>query len=355
MGSPKSQTLLESLRGVGQIRPTIDEFAAARIRAELEEAVGAWPRWPDGGSPLRVTKTRLRQVLTCERHLVACLDASDPPTSALVAGRLADLLFGLVAVGHPLRSVTTASPLGPVTVGTPGWDLVTYALAAATAAGQERLGFDWAGLSSEQQAEAASIVESCRGALEAWPVLPSSALVRLQEPLRAELSGGHVVLTGRVDLVLGRATPLVAGAGVAGAGLAGAGLAGAGVAGATLVDVKSGRRRQEDRADAGWYAVLETLRHRAPPFQVGTYYLRDGELELDVVTAELMAQASARIAQGLASLARLAHGGVAHANPNPLCPWCPAIASCVPGRRFSFERGDLIGPVDLEDKEPDAR
>src|SRR3989442_739008 len=68
-----------------------------------------------------------------------------------------------------------------------------------------------------------------------WPALPANAHFRLQEPLRAELAAGRVVLAGRVDLALGGPTP--------------------DRAGSTLIDIKSGKRHYDDVADAGWYAV----------------------------------------------------------------------------------------------------
>lgn len=270
-----------------------------------------------GGVTLRVTKTSLRRVLVCERHLVACLATPDSRTPELVAGRLADQLFGLFATGQPV---------GP--------DLVAEALGVAAAAGDTALGSDWDSLSAGERSESAAIVAACFAAPAAWPVFPGSALIRLQEPIRVELAGGRVVLSGRVDLMLGQP--------------------GIGLAGSTLVDVKSGMRRHDDTADAGWYAVLETVRHRAAPFQVGSFYLRESALSLEVVTPELLARATARIAEGIRRLVRLAHGAVPATAPNPLCPWCPAIGSCGPGRRFSADRGDLVAPVGLDDEDPDG-
>ncbi|MGH9075067.1 MAG: PD-(D/E)XK nuclease family protein, partial [Acidimicrobiales bacterium] len=244
-------------------------------------------------------------------HLVASLATAPPPSPEQVAGQLLDWLFGLVATGQPV-----------------GTDLVADALGAGAAAGERDLARDWDSLSVEAQGEARMIVAACWPALVAWPQLPASALVRLQEPIVAELAGGRVVLAGRADLVLGQP--------------------GGGRAGSRLIDIKSGRRRQEDVVEAGWYAVLETLRHLAAPFQVGTYYLRDGTLALEVVTAEVLEQASGRIAEGIRRLVALAGGTEAAANPNPLCPWCPKIDSCEPGRRLASERGTYVPRLSWE-------
>ena len=61
-----------------------------------------------------------------------------------------------------------------------------------------------------------------------------------------------------------------------------------------IVEIKSGSRRVEHRADLHFYALLETLRSPAPPFVVATYYTRTGELDVDPVTEELLVAAARR-------------------------------------------------------------
>lgn len=302
--------LLDALRGVGLERPATDTRQSQLIRSALEaEVAPGVARLPEGVT-VRATKGRLRQVLLCERHLVASSGRpATPPSPEVVAGRLMDHLFGLIVTGY-----------------TPSEDPLADAFGAAAAAGDTALDADWGQLGGEEAAEARVIVERCSASLVArWPVLPASALVRLQEPLRVDLAGGRVVLSGRVDLALGRPGPAAAGS--------------------TLVDIKCGRQRYDDRADAGWYAVLETLRHQAAPFQVGSYYLSDGALQLDVVGSELLERAAQRIGDGLRSLVGLAGGSVAATSPNPLCPWCPAIGHCEPGQRHGSERGGRAPPA----------
>ncbi|MHB8465982.1 MAG: hypothetical protein ACYDD7_14270, partial [Acidimicrobiales bacterium] len=110
-------------------------------------------------------------------------------------------------------------------------------------------------------------------------------------------------------------------------------------AGTTRGDVKSGRRRYDDALDADWYAVLETMRHGAPPFQSGSYYLRDGGLDVAVYDPERVERAVTRVADGVARLVRLAAGEVPSVTPNGLCQWCPAFAGCEPGRAHAAEGG----------------
>lgn len=301
--------LLDALRGIGLDRPASDAVAVASMRAELEQAATPALTCLGDGVTVWVTKARLRQVLVCERHMVA-LSATQPaePSAELVAGRLMDHAFGLVTAGCVLAS-----------------DPLADALAAAAAAGDTALVADWGRLSAEEAGEARGIVRACSSALSTrWSVLPPNALARFQEPMRVYLAGGRVVLSGRVDLALGCPGP--------------------GCAGTTLVDIKSGRQRYDDAADAGWYAVLEALRHRAAPFQVGSYYLRSGILHLDLVSDDLLARATARICDGIARLVRLAGGSPPDVSPNPLCRWCPAIGDCEPGQRYASGRGAWVQP-----------
>ena len=75
-----------------------------------------------------------------------------------------------------------------------------------------------------------------------------------------------------------------------------------------IVEVKSGVRRVEHRADLHFYALIEALRSPAPPFVVATYYTRTGELDVDPVTEELLATASRRALAGTRLLRQRANG-----------------------------------------------
>src|SRR5581483_11119908 len=298
------------LRGSGLDRIPWRPSLADDVIGALEDAAAPAADLPPGVT-VRMSKGRLRAVLLCEGHLVATLGADDGGTSMeLVAGVLLDRLFGLVVFGCHVEAP------------------VEDALAAADIAGDGDLRERWESLTTEEQDEVRSQVEAVGRALaERWPPLPSNAFPRLQEPLRAALAGGRLVLSGRVDLALGRPTAVRVGT--------------------TLVDVKSGRRRHDDSLDADFYAVLETIRHRAPPFQSGNYYMRDGGLDLIAYDESRMEAATVRVAEGVRRMVRLASGGVPELTPNPLCPWCPAFGSCGPGRQSAVDQG--FEPVGFDD------
>ena len=104
-------------------------------------------------------------------------------------------------------------------------------------------------------------------------------VARTQEALRVGVADGAVELSARVDLAVGRP--------------------GQQWASVAIVEVKSGARRIEHRADLHFYALIEALRNPAPPFVVATYYTRTGELDVDPVTEELLVAAGRRTLAGI--------------------------------------------------------
>ena len=110
-----------------------------------------------------------------------------------------------------------------------------------------------------------------------------------------------------------------------------------------LVEIKSGTRRVEHRAELHFYALVETLRSLAPPFVVATYYTRTGELDADPVTPELLTAAARRPCTGARSLFRLAEGHEPQRTPNGLCGRCAALPDCDVGRAW-VERTTDGGP-----------
>lgn len=314
---PAGARLLERLRGSGRGRPAVDTSVVGELRTLLEEAAAPARTLPPPIT-VRVGKVRLRQVLTCEQHLVTSIARRPTITADMVRGRMCDHLFAQLVVA-----------------GAVGRDPTADALAAAEVTADHELIRAWESLSPDDREELAySVPVLARELAARWPSLPPNALPRLQEPLRVELACGRVVLSGRVDVMLGCPS--------------------GDRVGTTLLDLKSGQPRFDDLHDARWYALLETLRHGAPPFQAGNYYLQDGSLALDLVTPEQLAHEAERIADGIGRLVRLAAGARATARPSALCPWCPALPSCTAGRRHVAEQRLGHPPPRQADGDDDA-
>jgi hypothetical protein len=161
-------------------------------------------------------------------------------------------------------------------------------------------------LSGTERGELGAEVErQAEGLRRRWPALDPSWLPRTQEAMRVRLVDGAFELSARVDLAIGRPA--------------------GDVASVAIVEVKSGARRAEHRADLHFSALLETLRSPAPPFVVATYYTRTGELDVDPVTDELLIGAARRTLMGVRRLADLAGDPEPGGTADPLCGRCSGL------------------------------
>ena len=273
VGAAGRGDLLDRLRVTGRPRPKADPDLAARLREGLEQGLLVATRdlacsLPDGGHhpgtprPIVVTKDRLTRALSCDAPPVDVEFGKRAPTTAMACGAIIDVLF---------RQLVTLGSVG---------DPMGDGLAALSVDGHQVELVSWIermarperdGLRMEVERQAAGLVRR-------WPALDPAWLPRTQEALRVGLAGGAVELSARVDLAVGR--PAEDRASVA------------------IVEVKSGLRRVEHRADLHFYALIEALRSPAPPFVVATYYTRTGELDVDPVTEDLLVAASRRVLAG---------------------------------------------------------
>ena len=187
-----------------------------------------------------VTKDRLTRVLACEAHHDGTEFGQRAPTVAMACGAIVDVLFRQLvtvgSIGDPM-----ADGLAALSVDDHQAELVSWI---------ERLP------GPERDELRAEVERQADGLVRRWPALDPAWLPRTQEALRVGLAGGAVELSARVDLAIGR--PARDRASVA------------------IVEVKSGARRIEHRADLHFYALVEALRSPAPPFVVATYYTRTG-------------------------------------------------------------------------------
>ena len=330
--------LLERLRVTGRPRPKVDPEFVFRLRCHLDAELatdsagegrgdghgapgqgsgsgagagagaGAGPGGGEGSgasgpgdtlsrlSPLVVTKDRLTRVLSCEAHYVAAEFGERTPTPAMACGAIVDVLFRqLVCVGS---------------IGDPMAD----GLAALSVDDHQRGLLSWIEqlLPRDREGLRAEVERQAEGLQLRWPALESGWLPRTQEAIRAQLAGGSVELSARVDLAIGR--PAEDEASVA------------------IVEIKSGARRPGHRADLHFYALVEALRSWAPPFVVATYYTRTGELDVDPVTDELLVEAARRTLIGARALRRVADGIEPVRSPGTLCGSCAVLPECGPGR-----------------------
>lgn len=275
--------LLDRLRVTGRRRPVADPALAQHLREVMEAETragstggcgsgggcGSSDRPSSGpvlGHRVVLTKDRLTALLAGEAPSDALAPRPFEPSAALVCGSLIDALFRqLVTVGSIGDPI--ADGLAALSVDERQCDLVRWI---------EGLPVPTFG---ELRAE---VTRQADGLVRRWPPLDPAWLPRTQEALRATLCGGSVELSGRVDLAVGRP--------------------GGDEASVAIVEIKTGVRRLEHRADLHFYALIETLRRPAPPFVVATYYTRTGELDVDPVTDGLLLAAARRTRSGVEHL-----------------------------------------------------
>jgi hypothetical protein len=253
--------LLDRLRITGRPRPTADPELVVMLRHGLEEGLlseggGQSPRGGPTGlaePPLVVTKDRLTRALSSDARRRDVEFGQRLPTVSMACGAMVDVLF---------RQLVTVGSIG---------DPTADALAALSIDDRQRELVTWIEcLPKSEVAELRAEVErQADGLVRRWPKLDAAWLPRTQEALR-------------VGLAVGR--PAQQRASVA------------------IVEIKSGARRIEHRADLHFYALVEALRNPAPPFVVATYYTRTGELDVDPVTEELLVAASQRTLAGIRAL-----------------------------------------------------
>jgi hypothetical protein len=306
--------LLERLRNTGRPRPRSDPEFAHMLRDRLEHGLavdaptGDDRCQPHAGQPtevrrspsprplpLVVTKDRLTRVLACETHRLSSEFGERTPTIAMACGAIIDVLFRQLvcqgSIGEPMADGLAALAVDEHQQGLVSWI--------------ERMP------RGDLQELRAEVERQSDGLRCRWPALEASWMPRTQESMRVGLAGGSVDLSARVDLAIGRPA--------------------GDEASVVLVEIKSGARRPDHRADLHFYALIEAVRNPAPPFAVATYYTRTGELDVEPVTEELLEGAVRRTIAGARALRSGAEGADPPRHPNAQCALCSSPPHGYPG------------------------
>jgi CRISPR/Cas system-associated exonuclease Cas4 (RecB family) len=265
-----------------------------------------------GETTLYVSKHALTSVLGCEvQHLHPDPFAWSP---ALASGQVAHRAIQLMV--HWRGEVVPA-------------DVVDDAL-ARLGDDDTTLG-DWiAGLAAADEADLRGLaVERVTKFSECFPPLDKRATpmteARVQWPL-----DGPIVLSGKVDLVLGRTVGTESRK--------------------VIIDLKTGRPAHRHREDLRFYALVETLRTGVPPRKLASFYLDVGQPVIEDVTAAVLRTAVRRTLDGVNALIELTvEGRTPIKRAGITCRWCPLNQTCAEGLAY-LERGDGLerGDSDVE-------
>jgi hypothetical protein len=102
-----------------------------------------------------------------------------------------------------------------------------------------------------------------------------------------------------------------------------------------LIDLKTGRLTPTHRDDLRFYALVETLRSRQAPRQLGSYSLDSARLEDEDVTEGLLQAAVRRTVAGTLLIAELAlKEREPEIRAGAQCRWCPINEECETGAKF---------------------
>ncbi len=279
----------------------VDGVVVDELRAELEERLADAADAVPEGQVLFVGKTQLAHLDACEgrwqAEAAASFSWSVPAARGTVAHKAIELSAnwrGEVEPGRLVDEAVTRLADGDSSLAGFLRSLSTVELAELR---QEAVAF-------------ATAFEECFPPLKSrWrPVVDGRAVARI--------GGGRIVLSGRPDLTLGRATE----------------------GGKVVIDLKTGHRSRHHVDDLRFYALVDALRVGVPARRVATLYLDSGEVVHEAVTPDVLAAATERVVRSVEAMVEIRRRvRRAALRTGPGCRWCPALASCEAGRTWVAE------------------
>ena len=286
--SPLQQKTLGLLRRAPE-SIVFDTAFIASLRNDIDEA---FDEFGDrlGDESMFISKHRVTSVLGCEvQHLHDDDFSWSPPVAGgQVAHRAVQLMVNWR--GDPVPA-----------------DVIDEAI-ARLADDDSSLG-DW--IEALSEADLADLrgfaVDKLIKFQECFPPLDRRAAPTVESSVRWPVDG-PIVLSGKVDLTLGRP------------------------AGAesrkVIIDLKTGWVSPKHREDLRFYALVETLRTQIPPRKLASFYLDAGEPVVEDVTERTLLTASRRMLDAVnAEIELKIEGREPVKRPGTSCRWCPISPS----------------------------
>lgn len=300
--SPIQQRTLGLLRR-GDDAIVFDQAFIASLRIEIEEAFAEFAQRL-GDETVFMSKHRIASVLGCEvQHLH---DDQFEWSPAVAGGQVAHRAIQLLLNwrGDPVPS-----------------DVVEEAI-ARLATDDTSLGEWIAGLSEADRADLTGFaVEKLIKFQECFPPLDRRAAPATESSVRWPLDG-PIVLSGKVDLTIGRPTGAESRK--------------------VIIDLKTGWVAPKHRDDLRFYALVETLRTQVPPRKLASFYLDAGEPVVEDVTEGVLRSATRRLLDAVnAEIELRVEGRTPVKRPGTSCRWCPLSAECGEGTAYLMRRTDF--------------
>lgn len=293
---PQRRTL-DRLIGIGE-RPVF----ATDLRQRLVDRIEGAARELELADGLWLGKEALNQLGRCEGRFAARLYGEDPPFEHSLNTAAGVLVHKAIEV-----DVGAREELDPHAIATTA--------AERLAEREERFAEFWHTRSAPEQDEILmDVVRKVTLFQASFPPLRElrREMAPVTElPVRAELAGGALTLSGKVDLVLGvpdrlepcRATRLA-------------------------VDLKAGGAWPEYAEDMRFYALLLTLRFGVPPYRVASLFLDSGEWQAEEVSEDTLHHAADRVVAAARAARSILGGREPALTPGSWCAWCPRAFVC---------------------------
>ena len=283
---------------IGTERPVFPADLPQRLRDRIEEAA----RGLELHDLLWLGKERLNDLDRCEGTFWSKLAGEGPAFAhsratalGVVQHRAIEVVVGAREALEPHDAATIA--------------------ATRTADREERFAEYWCQLATAEQddllMEVARRTALFEGSFPPLRDLRRELAPMVELPMKAELLGGSLVVSGKVDLVVGRPDrmqPMRAQR--------------------LLIDLKTGGAYPEHAEDNRAYALLHTLRFGVPPYRVASFFLEGGTWQVEDVHEELLFHAADRVIAAARSAASLRAGREPTLTAGRWCTWCPRLDVC---------------------------
>lgn len=261
---PGQRRVFDQLLEIGGDRPVAPDGLAPELAREvLAQTATAVQRWTE--TTLWLSKSRFMAALRCEGCLLA--DAQAPKTSMPAA---------VGTITH--KAIQIAGTFGDRSVR----ECVDAAI-AGVCRDDSSFGDFWANADLSTQTDLISKAASgVTSFVDGWPSLLPSWTPRWEEPMSSSI--GNLTLSARADLVLGR--PRANGCQTM-----------------LIVDLKSGALHpNQHRLEAGFHALVSTLRWGVPPFRSVVYALSSGEWEAPNITPLFLLEVIEAVGRAVSSV-----------------------------------------------------
>lgn len=293
---PQRRTL-DQLIGTGP-RPSFPGDLSQRLRDRIEEAV----RELELRETLWLGKEKLTDHGRCEGKFLSTISGETPPFEHTARSAAGVLSHRAIEVEVGARDPLDAHAIAGIA-------------AERLIEREERFADHWRGLeASERDDVLMEVVRRVTMFQASFPPLRElrRELTPIAEmPVRAELLGGALVLSGRIDLVLGSPDRLDPHR-----------------AERLAIDLKSGGAYPDHPEDLRFYALLMTLRFGVPPYRVASLYLESGEWQAEDVSEAVLTHAADRVVAAARAAAALWNGREPALNAGVYCAWCPRATVC---------------------------